>query len=183
MKTNLISKKDEPRLVTRHFLQSIGLLTIFNFPHESRILDLGTGGGFPGLPMKIIRSDLDLVLVEATQKKALFLEEIIRILNLKNVVTIPKRVESIKNQIAPADFIISRAVANLNLLVRWSIACLKTDGGRWIAIKGKCVNQEIKQLKADSRVRNKISCEVLSYNPFPELFILRDSYVVIIRKL
>jgi 16S rRNA (guanine527-N7)-methyltransferase len=180
-KINLISKNDEPRIVTRHFLQSIGLLTVFDFPYESRLLDLGTGGGFPGLPMKIIRSDLDLVLVEATQKKAVFLEEIVRILNLKNVVTIPKRVESLNNQIRPTDFIISRAVADLNLLVRWSKACLKKDGGHLIAIKGKFVNQEIQQLKADSRVRSEISCKVFPYNPFPELFVLRNSYVVVIR--
>jgi 16S rRNA (guanine527-N7)-methyltransferase len=180
-KTNLISKNDEPRIVTRHFLQSIGLLTVFDFPSESRILDLGTGGGFPGLPMKIIRSDLDLVLVEATHKKAVFLEEIVRILNLKNVVTIPERVESLNNQIQPADIIISRAVADLKLLVRWGKACLKKDGGHLIAIKGKCVNHEIQQLKADNRVRNKISCNVLPYNPFPEIFVLHDSCVVVIK--
>jgi 16S rRNA (guanine527-N7)-methyltransferase len=181
-KINLISKNDEPHIVTKHFLQSIGLLTVVDFPMNSRLLDLGSGGGFPGIPMKIIRSDMDLVLVEATQKKALFLEEIIKILNLKKIITIPKRVESIKNQIVPADFIISRAVADLNSLVRWSMACLKKEEGRWIAIKGKYVNQEVEQLNVDKRVQNMISCEVLPYNPFPELFVLHDSYVVVIKK-
>jgi 16S rRNA (guanine527-N7)-methyltransferase len=182
-KTNLISKNDETRIVTRHFLQSIGLLTVFNFPYESRILDIGSGGGFPGLPIKIIRSDLDLVLVEATQKKALFLEEIVRILKLKKVVTIPKRVESLNGQIKPADFIISRAVADLSLLIRWGKDCLKKDGGQLIAIKGKRVHQELRQFRADSRFRNRISCDVLPYNPFPDLFMLHESYVVIMRVL
>ncbi len=180
---NLISKKDEPRIVTRHFLQSLGLLTVFDFPSESRILDLGTGGGFPGLPIKIIRSDLSLVLVEATQKKVIFLKELIHILGLKNVSALPVRIENIQNRIKPVDIVISRAVADLRSLVRWSFACLKNVGGRLIAIKGKRLDEEIEALKVDRRISDSISWNVISYNPFPELFVLNDSYVVVINIL
>jgi 16S rRNA (guanine527-N7)-methyltransferase len=180
MKTNLISKNDETRIVTRHFLQSLGLLTVFDFPQESRIFDLGTGGGFPGLPIKIVRSDLDMVLVEATQKKAVFLEEVVKNLKLEKVMIIPKRIESLKNQIKPADFILSRAVADLNLLFRWSKALIKNTGGQLISIKGKGVIQEMQRLKADNRTHGRLSFKILKYNPFPELFVLHDSFIVVI---
>jgi 16S rRNA (guanine527-N7)-methyltransferase len=179
-KVNLISKKDEPRIVTRHFLQSLGLLTVFNFPQESRILDLGTGGGFPGLPIKIIRSDLDLVLVEATQKKVIFLKELIKMLGLKNVTALPVRIESLRDVIKPVDIVISRAVADLRSLVRWSNSFFRKGGGCLIAIKGKRLNEEIEDLKTDSRIGNTISWNVISYNPFPELFVLNDSHVVVV---
>jgi 16S rRNA (guanine527-N7)-methyltransferase len=180
MKINIISKNDEPRIVTRHFLQSIGLLTVFNFPTESRIMDLGTGGGFPGLPLKIVRPDLDLVLVEATQKKVIFLEEIIKILHLTRVTTFPVRAESLCGKIKSVDIIISRAVSDLRSLVRWSMPCLLKSGGILIAIKGKRVYQEIRQFQLENRSNNKhVSFRLLPYNPFPNLFVLKDSFVVI----
>jgi len=179
-KVNLISRKDEPRIVTRHFLQSLGLLTVFHFPCNSRILDLGTGGGFPGLPIKITRSDLDMVLVEATQKKASFLREIIKMLELINVAILPVRIESLRGLIKPVDIVISRAVADLRCLVRWCHFCLKNEGGCLIAIKGKSLDREIEDLKADHCINNPISLNVMPYNPFPELFELNDSHVVVV---
>jgi 16S rRNA (guanine527-N7)-methyltransferase len=178
-KVNLISVNDEPRVVTRHFLQSIGLLRVFDFPIGCRVLDLGTGGGFPGIPIKIIRSDLELVLVEATQKKVLFLKELIKILDLKNVVALPVRIESIQNSIKPVDIVVSRAVTDLRHLVRWSRPCLKKEGGHLIAIKGKRMDGELADLKTDRRFHRAISWEVIPYNPFPEQFVLNDSHVVV----
>jgi 16S rRNA (guanine527-N7)-methyltransferase len=179
-KINLISVNDESRIVTRHFLQSIGLLKMFDFPVGCRVLDLGTGGGFPGMPIKIIRSDLELVLVEATQKKVLFLRELIEILNLTNVVALPVRIESIRNTIKPVDIVVSRAVTDLRNLIRWSRSCLTKDGGYLLAIKGKRLDGELRDLETDRRLCGSVSWKVIPYNPFPDQFVLNDSYVVIV---
>jgi 16S rRNA (guanine527-N7)-methyltransferase len=178
-KINLISGNDEPRIVTRHFLQSIGLLRVFDFPAGCRVLDLGTGGGFPGMPIKIIRPDLDMVLVEATQKKVLFLMELIQILGLTHVVSLPVRIESIRGKIKPVDIVISRAVTDMRNLVKWSRSCLKKDGGYLLAIKGKRLESELTDLKTDRRLCSSVSWKVIPYNPFPEQFVLNDSYAVI----
>jgi 16S rRNA (guanine527-N7)-methyltransferase len=178
-KINLISGNDEPRIVTRHFLQSIGLLRVFDFPAGCRVLDLGTGGGFPGIPIKIIRPDLDMVLVEATQKKVLFLMELIQILGLTHVVALPVRIESIRGTIKPVDIVISRAVTDMRNLVRWSRSCLKKDGGYLLAIKGKRLESELTDLKTDRRLCSSVSWKVIPYNPFPDQFVLNDSYAVI----
>jgi 16S rRNA (guanine527-N7)-methyltransferase len=178
-KINLISVNDEPRIVTRHFLQSIGLLRVFDFPIGCRVLDLGTGGGFPGIPIKIIRPDLEMVLVEATQKKVLFLMELIRILGLTNVVALPVRIESIGGKIKPVDIVISRAVTDMRNLVRWSRSCMKKDGGYLLAIKGKRLEREVADLETDRRFSSSVSLKVIPYNPFPEQFVLNDSYVAV----
>ena len=180
-KINLISGNDELRIVTRHFLQSIGLLRVIDFPVGCRVLDLGTGGGFPGMPLKIIRSDLELVLVEATQKKVLFLKEVIEILGLKKVVALPIRIESIGNSIKPVNIVVSRAVTNLKNLIRWSRTCLTRDDGYLLAIKGKSLDRELADLADDRRLCRSVSWKVIPYNPFPEQFVLDDSHVVVVK--
>jgi 16S rRNA (guanine527-N7)-methyltransferase len=181
-KINLISKNDRSRIVTRHFLESIGLLTVFQFPPESRILDLGPGGGFPGLPLKIARPDLDMVLVESTKKKVVFLEKVVKALQLTGVEIISGRIESVSKQILPIDIVVSRAVADLATLVCWSLPCLKKgEGGKLIVIKGKGVDQEIQRLQAKV-FQNKVSgWQAIPYNPFSEFFALKDSAVVIVQ--
>jgi 16S rRNA (guanine527-N7)-methyltransferase len=179
-KINLISVNDESRIVTRHFLQSIGLLRVFDFPAGCRVLDLGTGGGFPGIPIKIIRPDLEIILVEATQKKVFFLKELIQILRLTNVVALPVRIESVLDTIKPVDIVVSRAVTDLQNLVRWSRSCLKIGGGYLLAIKGKSLERELEELGTNRRLCSFMTWKVIPYNPFPEQFILKDSHVVVV---
>lgn len=181
-KFNLISKNDQLRIVTRHFLESIGLLTVFGFPPKNRVLDLGTGGGFPGIPLKIVRPDLDIILVEATQKKVTFLNKVASVLQLSNVQIIPGRIEVVNKKIQPVDIVVSRAVADLATLVCWSLPCLKRgDGGKLIVIKGKEADQEIRRIQAKA-FRDKVSnWQVIPYNPFTEFFTLENSVVIIVK--
>lgn len=180
-KINLISKTDQSRIVTRHFLESIGLLTVFQFPSECRILDLGSGGGFPGLPLKIVQPNLEMVLVEATQKKVVFLQHVVKTLHLKGVEVVPGRIETVFTKIRPVDVIVSRAVADLVTLVRWSLLCIKQGGGKLIAIKGRGTDREIRQLRAGN-LQNKVSgWTVVPYNPFPEFFVLMESKAVVVQ--
>jgi 16S rRNA (guanine527-N7)-methyltransferase len=178
-KINLISKKDETRIVTRHFLESIGILTVSHFSKDIRVLDLGTGGGFPGLPMKIIRPDLKMILVEATQKKVNFLKQLVDLLQLDNVDIIPERIESVNKQIQPVDIVVSRAVANIDLLIRWSLPCMRA-GGKLITVKGVDFEKEMRLVKAKLNRYRIQDLRVERFNPFSVYRNLLQSYVFVI---
>ena len=96
VKTNLISDKSAHDIITRHFLDSLTALR-FITRTDSKIIDVGCGAGFPGLPLKIVRSDLEVYLLEANRKKVSFLKHMIRLLKLSSVHVIHDRVENILN--------------------------------------------------------------------------------------
>lgn len=176
-KINLISRQDEHRIITRHFLESAGLITKFNFSSDVPIIDIGTGAGFPGLPVKILCPDLKLLLVESRKKKALFLEEAINILDLKNVSVLPIRIETMD----PPDkkiICISRAVASMEQLFQWSEHLFHPKEGELIAMKGPKIKDEI--LTFNKRFPD-IFIQSQSYNPFPKVYPLDDHYLGVIR--
>jgi 16S rRNA (guanine527-N7)-methyltransferase len=179
-KINLISRGDELRIVTRHFLQSLGLLTIVPFPQECSVVDLGSGGGFPGIPMKIVRPDLHMFLIESKRKKALFLCRVIETLGLENVQVLLIRAEKLKDRIQPVDFVVSRSVADLVSVFNWSRQILKPKG-RLIIIKGSNVDHELDRLKKIIPDMESDQCQVIRYNPFPRVFQLSKSYAVVLR--
>lgn len=144
---NLISRADEPNIVKRHILESVGLLVICAPSENSSIMDVGTGGGFPAVPMKILRPDLRQTLVESTGKKARFLKTLAEALGLTEFTVIESRVESIgPNEIVPQSLITARAVAALSTLWRWTSRLL-APGGRLFAIKGGNMSSELSTLR------------------------------------
>jgi 16S rRNA (guanine527-N7)-methyltransferase len=175
---NLISKNDEDRIITRHFLQSIGLVRVVDFPDSAAVLDLGSGGGFPGIPLKLIRPDLHVFLVESKQKKGRFLQTVVDGLSLPQLEVIHGRAEERSGEIAGVDFIVCRAVTDLVTLIRWSPGNLRKEGGRLIVIKGEGVHGELKELKRSAPDLGVAEWNVLPYNPFPTIFTLENSYVV-----
>ena len=106
-KINVISRKDISELYVRHILHSLAIPKLFNFVPGTRIMDVGTGGGFPGIPLAILMPDVEFYLVDSIGKKIKVVQEIAQALDLKNVVAEQKRVELIKDKF---DFIVSRAV-------------------------------------------------------------------------
>ncbi|UOF94567.1 MAG: 16S rRNA (guanine(527)-N(7))-methyltransferase RsmG [Bacteroides sp.] len=120
-KINLISKKDIDNIYLRHILHSIYICKIINFDTNSQILDLGTGGGFPGIPLAIMNPESKFLLIDSVKKKTLVLKKIVDFLELKNITIINKRIEiGIKNNIY-CDFIISRALTNdLKMFIKLS---------------------------------------------------------------
>ena len=90
---NLISRQDETRIVRRHFIESVALLQFADMPLRTRLLDIGTGAGFPGIPIKICRPDIQVTMIEATRKKGLFLNHLIHELDLSGVHVIIGRAE------------------------------------------------------------------------------------------
>jgi 16S rRNA (guanine527-N7)-methyltransferase len=124
-KINVISRKDIDELYERHILHSLTIATVFNFNDGAKIVDLGTGGGFPGVPLAIMFPNVEFLLVDSINKKLKVIEAIAQELNLTNITTLHSRVEDIKNQ--KFDFVISRAVAQLKSLWQWSKPLLKKN--------------------------------------------------------
>lgn len=146
-KINVISRKDIDSLYVRHVLHSLAIATTFDFKPGQRIIDIGTGGGFPGIPLAIFFPEVEFVLADSIQKKLTVVNEVANHCQLKNVQTHWGRVEQItpKNSF---DFAVSRAVAPLGDLWRWAKPLLrkgiasKYDNGL-ICLKGGDLNMEI----------------------------------------
>ena len=152
-RVNLVSKADEGRIAERHFLESLALLRLVEFPYEARVLDLGSGAGFPGLPIKILRPDIRMTLLDSKRKRILFLREVVEVLGLEGVAVVCARAEEINRQQGyegEFEIVLARAVAKLERLVGWGLPFLK-EGGRLVAVKGGDLDREIKRLK-DYRV-------------------------------
>lgn len=115
-KINVVSRKDIDEIYTRHVLHSLAIAKIQSFLPEVEILDVGTGGGFPGIPLAILFPDCHFTLVDSIGKKIKVVDEVVEGLNLKNVTTINDRVENINKQF---DFIVSRAVAAMPTFTHW----------------------------------------------------------------
>jgi 16S rRNA (guanine527-N7)-methyltransferase len=124
-KINVISRKDIDNLYEKHVLHSLAIAAVFDFPPVTEIIDIGTGGGFPGVPLAIFFPEVKFHLVDSIGKKLKVIESIIETLELKNISTHQTRAEEIKNR--KFDFVVSRAVAPLKDLWTWARPLLKTN--------------------------------------------------------
>ncbi|MFN5294890.1 MAG: 16S rRNA (guanine(527)-N(7))-methyltransferase RsmG [Flavobacteriales bacterium] len=148
---NVISRKDLDQLYTRHVLHSLAIHKFLQFSKGSRILDIGTGGGFPGIPLAILNPDVDFVLVDSIGKKIKVVDEVSKAIGLRNVTAIHERAEKVKG---PFDFVVSRAVAEMKLLLQWSngkIARKQINAipNGLICLKGGDLSEEFKGLSKD----------------------------------
>ena len=134
--TNLTAIRNIEDIYLKHFLDSILLLVKFDIEKNAKILDIGTGAGFPGVILKIFRSDLDITLLDSNNKKITFLNELIKKLELNNIKAVNDRAENfIKNNREAFDYVTSRAVSSLNVLSELSIPFVKING-YFIPMKG-----------------------------------------------
>lgn len=115
-KINVISRKDIDELYTKHVLHSLGIAKVINFTPGSSVLDVGTGGGFPGIPLAIMFPEVRFVLIDSIGKKSKVVEAVAKVLELDNVTAIHGRAETIKGEF---DFIVSRAVTTMPQFVNW----------------------------------------------------------------
>ena len=124
----LISKSDEENLFLRHFCDSLQPLLLFGFKKNACILDIGTGGGFPAIPIRIFRPDLTMVLAESNRKKAMYLKEVKKELALENISIFNGRVEKMPKTESGFDYVVSRGVGSLVMLSQLSKPFLAADG-------------------------------------------------------
>lgn len=115
-KINVISRKDIDELYVKHVLHSLAIAKVMKFEKGSEVLDVGTGGGFPGIPLAILFPEVEFHLVDSIQKKILVVNEVAEALELKNVKAEATRAENLKRTY---DFIVSRAVTQMPKFVEW----------------------------------------------------------------
>lgn len=115
-KINLISRKDIDSLYEKHILHSLGIAKVCSFKSGTEILDVGTGGGFPGIPLAVLFPECQFTLVDSIGKKIKVVEEVAKALDLKNVKALNDRVEQVDIQV---DFVVSRAVTKFAPFHEW----------------------------------------------------------------
>ena len=146
---NVISRKDIDELYIKHILHSLGIAKVVNFKDGTKILDVGTGGGFPGIPLAILFPNVQFTLVDSIGKKIKVVNEIAERLGLENVKAYHKRAEEIEGQF---DFVVTRAVTNIKKFIPWVKGKLlpETENDMKTGIlflKGGDLTQEIKESK------------------------------------
>lgn len=176
---HLVSKGDaKPDRVLRHFVDSLSIFKAIDIPKDADLLDLGSGAGFPGIPIKIVRRDVHLTLVESIRKKTLFLRKLSENLGLEGISIENERAEELTNQ---GDFkenfylVTAKAAGRLRDIVPLSMLFLKT-GGLVVIYKGKELKKEIEETTSlkEFRIRDVTRIKV------PEMDLLR--WVVVVKR-
>ena len=176
-KINLTAIIEPKEIILKHFIDS---LTINRYLKEnSKLADVGTGAGFPGIPLKIVRPDLKITLVDSLNKRINFLNEVITRLNLKEISTVHSRIEDFgknKEYREKFDFVTARAVANLSVLSEYLLPISKV-GGKCICMKGSNVEEELDTGKNAIKILGgKINC--IDQFELPESDISRNIIVL-----
>ena len=145
---NLTAITDERDVVYKHFIDSIALIKKINFDGK-KVIDVGTGAGFPGIPLAIVTDNAEFVLMDSLNKRIKFLNEVIEICDLKNVTTIHARAEELGRDTEyreKFDYCVSRAVANMSTLLEYCIPFVRV-GGVFVSYKSGDVTEEIELSK------------------------------------
>ena len=180
-KINLISKNEEKFLWEKHIFDSLGAELFFEKyspnTHEKTLLDIGTGGGFPAVPIAIKYPNLNIIALDSIRKKLIAIENITKDLDIKNLKTLNERAENVKEKY---DFITSRAVATLEKISEYALPLLKKDG-YFIAYKSRKVDEEIEQAKKTIQHLGGEIIDIIKYQlPLEEIY---ERNLVIIKKV
>ncbi len=143
---NVISRKDIDNIMVHHVLHSLSIGKIINFMKGTRIMDIGTGGGFPGIPLAIMFPQCEFTLVDSVGKKTIVAQEVANALGLTNVTVLKTRAEDFPEKF---DFVVSRAVAPIPQLINWTKKNVKLGGANslpngMIFLKGGDISEELK---------------------------------------
>ncbi len=165
-KMNLTALTEPHDVALKHFCDSILLLNYVDIPQGSSLIDVGTGAGFPSIPIKIVRPDIELCLLDSLNKRLVFLSDVVLELNLSDVAIVHARAEDEaknKNMRESFDFATSRAVAQLNVLSEYCLPYVKV-GGAFLAMKGKYSEEEIASSKNAIKTLGGKIAKVDTYN-------------------
>ena len=179
-KINLTSITDEDDIILKHFIDS---LTIEKYvdPKQS-VIDIGTGAGFPGIPLKIMNDNVEVTLMDSLNKRINFLNEVIKKLDLKNITTIHSRAEDLakdNNYRERYDVAVSRAVANLSTLSEYMLPFVKV-GGKCICMKGSNIDDE---RKIAEKAINMLGGKIVNIENFKLANTDNERNIIIIEKI
>jgi 16S rRNA (guanine527-N7)-methyltransferase len=181
-KFNLTAIRDRESIRTKHFLDSLSCVQAWQARPPDRLVDVGTGAGFPGIPLKIIYPSMKLTLVESVGKKAMFCQHIVRVLGLENVEVIQARVEDLGQKSEHRekyDWAVARAVAQMNVLVEYLLPLVKI-GGMVLAQKGEDAPAEAQEAEKGMKLLGGKLKQLIQVN-LPG--VADDRYLVLVNKV
>ena len=181
-KFNLTAIRDVESIRTKHFLDSFSCVLAWQATPPSRLIDVGTGAGFPGLPLKIVYPHMYVTLVESVGKKAMFCQHIVSKLGLENMEVIHTRAENLgqdTNHRETYDYAVGRAVANLNILSEYLLPLVKI-GGTMLAQKGESGPAEVHSSESAMKLLGGKMEQLIPVN-LPG--VVEDRYLVVVEKV
>ena len=181
-KFNLTAIRDSESIRTKHFLDSFSCVLAWKAAPPNQLIDVGTGAGFPGIPLKILYPNLRLTLVESVGKKAMFCQHIVRVLGLENVEVIQARAEDLGQNLEHRekyDWSVARAVANLNVLSEYLIPLVKI-GGSILAQKGESGPAEAQSAEEAMKL---LGGKLKQLIPVALPSVAEDRYLVVVEKV
>jgi 16S rRNA (guanine527-N7)-methyltransferase len=181
-KFNLTAIRDTESIRTKHFLDSFSCILAWKATPPNHLIDIGTGAGFPGIPLKILYPSMKLTLVESVGKKAMFCQHIVRVLGLEHVNVIQARAEDLGHKPAHReiyDWAVARAVANLNVLSEYLIPLVKV-GGMVLAQKGESGPAEAQSAE---KAMDLLGGKLKQLIPVNLPGVVEDRYLVVVEKV
>ena len=179
---NLTAITDEDEVIEKHFIDSLSCRRVMDMTKVKTCIDVGTGAGFPGIPLKIVYPEIQFVLVDSLNKRINFLNEVCTALDLKNVELIHSRAEDLaKNKSYRENFdkSVSRAVANLTTLAEYDLPFIK-KGGQMIAMKGFEIDEELQNAE---KAINILGGKIKEVNKFTLIDTDNKRSIVVIDKV
>ncbi|MCI8567544.1 MAG: 16S rRNA (guanine(527)-N(7))-methyltransferase RsmG [Lachnospiraceae bacterium] len=180
---NLTAITDFEEVIVKHFLDSAALVNIIDLNKVETIIDVGTGAGFPGIPLKILFPHLKITLLDSLQKRVKFLQTIAKELKMENIEVIHGRAEDLgqkKRYREQYDLCVSRAVANLSVLSEYCVPFVKV-GGSFISYKAENIEEEVKSAESAIRILNCAPAQIFKIT-LPESSGLTRSFIRIEKK-
>lgn len=163
---NLTGITDYEEVNEKHFIDSLSVINVIDLNKVNKVIDIGTGAGFPGIPLKIAFPHLDIVLLDSLQKRVNFLDKVIDELNFENIITLHGRAEDYARQLEyreEFDLCVSRAVANLSVLSEYCIPYVKVNG-YFVPYKSGNIDEEVKLAETAIRVLGGRVDDILKFS-------------------